>query len=105
ETFPGAADIVAGRLIHAVHASAPAVFKRLLEAARLSELLTVPLIYEGAVEGVVSCGLAGTPGFREDQKELLAQLAPHLALFIRTARLEAEHARLATRRTQIARWG
>src|SRR5690606_28687653 len=75
-TFPGAADLAAGRLVHAVRGRCEPAMERILELARLGELLTVPLIYQGESEGVVSCGLHGSAGFSGDQKELLAQLAP-----------------------------
>jgi signal transduction histidine kinase len=91
----------AGRSLLAVRGDAPEMEETLVQA-RLHALLLVPLVHAGETEGVLSCGVEDAPAFSTPQVQLLEQLAPHLALLIRSARLEAGNARLAERRTRLA---
>ncbi|MEW6267956.1 MAG: ATP-binding protein [Thermodesulfobacteriota bacterium] len=100
-TFPGEALLRAGRSVLAIRGRAPEL-EETLEQARLHALLAVPLVYREELEGVLSCGVEDPPAFSDAQVQLVEQLAPQLALLIRSARLEAEKARLAERRTRLA---
>jgi len=91
----------AGRSLLVVRGESPRM-EEILAHARLHALLLVPLVHRDETEGVLSCGVEDAPGFAPAQVQLLEQLAPHLALLIRSARLEAEKARLADRRTRLA---
>lgn len=102
-TFPGEEDLTMGRSVHAVRGEVGPAMDDILTLAQLAALRVVPLVYQDEAEGVLSCGFNETPGFTPEQGQLLDQIAPQIALLIRTARLEASHARLADRRTRLAR--
>jgi signal transduction histidine kinase len=99
--FPGEPALRAGRSLHAARGRSPEL-EDLFVGARLHALLAVPLLYQDELEGVLSCGVEDPPEFSEAQVQLVEQLTPQLALLIRSARLEAEKARLAERRTRLA---
>src|SRR5690349_5303817 len=105
-TFPGEDELAAGRSIEAVRGRTNPGMEAILELAQLAALRVVPLVFQQGdeAEGVLSCGFETTPGFTPAQATLLDHIAPQIALLIRTARLEASHARLAERRTRLARW-
>jgi len=102
--IPEVEDLAQGRSVHAVRGSATPAMEELLEVARLHSVAIVPLLYQGDGEGSITCGWHGPPGVRPDQVRALEHLAPHVALLIRTSRLEAAHARLAERRRRLATW-
>ena len=101
-SFPGEAELRAGRLLLAVDGQAPAALQELLDQAQLFALALVPLGHQGDVVAVLCCGVERPPGFGATQMQLLADLAPHLGMLIRSVRIEHEQARLATRRTRLA---
>lgn len=103
-TFPGESELIAGRSVAAMRGSAPDAMEEILRTAELHSLVVVPVIFQGEGEGALSCGWHSAPGFTAGQVTALEQLAPHIALLIRTSRLEAEHARLAERRRRLATW-
>ncbi len=100
-TVPGEEELRRGRSLLLVPGKSPDA-DALLTEARLYALLVVPLVHREVVEGVLACGVDDPPAFGPAQVQLLEQLAPHLALLIRSARLEAQQARLAERRTRLA---
>jgi signal transduction histidine kinase len=104
-TFPGESELAAGRSIEAVRGHTGPAMEDILARAQLAALRVVPLVFQQSdeAEGVLSCGFETTPGFTPSQAQLLDHIAPQIALLIRTARLEASHARLADRRTRLAR--
>lgn len=102
-TFPGEEELAEGRSIEAVRGRYGAAMDDILSLAQLTALRVIPLMYQDEAEGVLSCGFETASGFTETQAQLLDQIAPQIALLIRTARLEASHARLADRRTRLAR--
>jgi len=101
-TFPGEPELRAGRLLLAVRGQAPAPLQALLDQARLFALALVPVAHQGEVVGILSCGVESEPGFGATHMQVLADLAPHLGLLLRSVRIEHEQARLATRRTRLA---
>ncbi len=103
-SFPHEDELTAGRSVYAERGSASPGMEEILQLAGLRALRVVPLIFQDQTEGTLSCGLDTTPGFTADQAQVLDQIAPQVALLIRTARLEAAHARLAERRTRLAGW-
>jgi len=101
-TFPGEPELRAGRPLLVVDGQAPASLQDLLHQARLHALALVPLGSHGQPVGVLSCGVERPPGFGATQLQVLADVAPHLGMLIRSVRIEHEQARLATRRTRLA---
>jgi signal transduction histidine kinase len=102
-TFPGEEELALGRSIEAVHGRFGPEMDQILDLAQLTVLRVTPLMYQDEAEGVLSCGFETASEFTATQAQLLDQIAPQIALLIRTARLEASHARLAERRTRLAR--
>jgi len=103
-TFGDDTGLSAGRLLCASTADASPVMAEVLEAAELSGLILLPLVFNGENEGTISCGLKHSQRFNAEQIEALQRVAAHVALLVRNARLEADAARLVTRRTWLATW-
>jgi signal transduction histidine kinase len=104
EAFPGHAALLEGRPLHLVRGQVPPDIEAMLELAELREIVVAPMIYEGKGEGALSCGIHYGPGFTPLALRALEEVAPHAALLVHTARLEAEQARLAERRARLATW-
>jgi signal transduction histidine kinase len=90
--------------MHAVRGACDPTIDDLLALGDAHAIVLVPLVFQGAGEGVLSCCTVGPEAFRPEQVRTLEQLAPHLALLIRTSRLEAEKGRIAERRARLAAW-
>ncbi len=105
ETYPDVTRLAEGEVV-VVSRDAPrdAQFARLLEDAKLHAMAVVPMLFAGDAEGVLSCGLHQAPGFSDEQIAVLQGIARHVAVLIRLARLEADAARRARRRTWLASW-
>jgi signal transduction histidine kinase len=102
--FPGEEALRAGRSVFAVRGYTSPALEEMLEIARLHCLLVLPLSLSGGTEGTLSCGMHAAPAFTPRQVALLEALTPHVAVIIQNARLHAQAARLADRRTQLATW-
>ena len=99
---PIVAKLAGGRTFVLTEADATGEMADLLAASELSSLLGVPLVYAGQAEGAIFCGMEAGRAFDPAASDALRHVAPHAALLIRNARLEAEAGRLAARRTYIA---
>ena len=102
--FPGTEELRAGRAVLAVRGKNTPELDEMLTVARLHALAVLPLAFQGEGEGALACGLHGAPAFRRAQVTLLESLAPHIAVIIQNARLEARASRLAERRARLAAW-
>lgn len=104
EALPGHAALLEGRPVHLVRGAVSADIESMLRLAELRELVVAPMVYEGSGEGALTCGVEEGPGFTPQALRALEEVAPHAALLVHTARLEAEQARLAERRARLATW-
>jgi len=102
--FPGQDEFAAGHAVTAVAGEAPPELQAVLERAKLHSLVVLPLRLGDGATGALAIGMQGPPALRPDQIVPLEHLAPHVAVLIRNARLEAQAARVAKRRAQIASW-
>jgi signal transduction histidine kinase len=97
-------ELAAGRTLVARRSEVGTDDAALLDAAELSALYAIPLVYGGEAEGALVCGWSPTTAPAEGVLDALQRVAPHVALLIRTVRLESETAKLAARRTWLASW-
>jgi len=102
--FPGEEELRAGRSVLAVEGETSPAFEEVLTLARLHALVVVPLTFQGGAGGSLACGMHQPPALRSEQVMLLEAVAPHIAVLIQNARLEAQASRLAARRGKLAAW-
>ena len=62
------------------------------------------MTFQGGAGGSLACGMHQPPALRSEQVMLLEAVAPHIAVLIQNARLEAQASRLAARRGKLAAW-
>ena len=98
------AELAAGRSFMMRRADAAAEDRTLLDAAELGALYGVPLVVGGGAEGALACGWSLWSAPTDAGLAELQRVARHVALLVRNARLEADTARLAARRTWLASW-
>ncbi|HWP64948.1 MAG TPA: GAF domain-containing sensor histidine kinase [Candidatus Limnocylindria bacterium] len=98
------AALAAGRPFALHRADAEPDDAALLDAAELGALYGVPLLASGAAEGALVCGWSPASVPAAEALAELERVARHVALLVRNARLEADTARLAARRTWLASW-
>ncbi|HJQ82652.1 MAG TPA: ATP-binding protein [Candidatus Binatia bacterium] len=103
-TFPGEAELRAGRCVIATRDQADGLLAETLELARLHALVVLPLGGDDGAEGSLACGWHEPPGFTPRQVAVLEEVAPNIAVLIQNARLQSEARRLAARRADLATW-
>lgn len=101
-TFAAEQQLRAGRSLVVVRGQGPPDLQELVEQGELHAIALVPLAHQREMVGVLTCGIERPPAFDARQMDMLDEVAPHLGLLIRSARLEHEQARLAARRTRLA---
>jgi signal transduction histidine kinase len=101
---PFVGELTAGRALAVRREGASDEQADLLDLADLDALYGVPLAYGVDAEGALVCGWNPKATPADGAIVALQRVAPHVALLIRNARLEADTAKLATRRTWLASW-
>jgi signal transduction histidine kinase len=101
-TFAAEEELRTGRSLLIVRGQGMPALQELVVEGEVHALALVPITHQGEAVGVLSCAVERPPAFDEAQMHVLDDLAPHLGLLIRSARLEHEQARLAKRRTRLA---
>src|SRR5262245_3963199 len=98
------AELAGGRPFMMRRADAVAEDLTLLDIAELGALYGVPLVVGGGAEGALVCGWSPSSVPTDAWLAGLQRVGRHVALMGRNARLEADTARLAARRTWLASW-
>jgi len=104
DTYPGGQTLTEGRMYVASIDDATGEAAQILAVTEQQTMAVVPMRFHGWLEFVVACGLHAECRFGAERLATLQALSAPLAILIRNARAGAVAARLAERRTWLAKW-
>jgi GAF domain-containing protein len=104
EDYVGGRDLEDGRAFAIERATATGAEIAELDAAGLSAMIVIPLEIQNRFEGAIVYGMHDGRSFTLEQLGAVQRLAAPIALLMRNARVETQGARLAERRTWLAKW-